>query len=313
MAKGLLVQNRRTAYILLTLMALCFGGTWVAGKLAVDAVPPMTVAAVRFAVASVLLWLWARTKPASRRLTTGDLPLILGMGLTAVAGYNVLFLTALRLAPASDGAIIVPGLAPMLTAVLAWSLLGERIARWGAFGLALALVGLVLVMGPAGGAGTHRFAGDVLFFLGAVCWAIYSIMGKSATSRFNPVRATLYATITGTLLLLPFAVAERGWMPLAAAPAAAWSGILYLGVFGTVLAFVFFYEGIQRIGAARATSFAFLVPIFGVASSVAMLGEELAPLTVAGGALVLLGLWLVQRQPAPPPARTTAVEPARSR
>jgi drug/metabolite transporter (DMT)-like permease len=73
---------------------------------------------------------------------------------------------------------------------------------------------------------------------------------------------------------------------------------------------VFFYEGVSRIGAARASAFAFLVPIFGVLSSVALLGERLSALTLAGGLLVLAGLWLVQRTPAAPPAPERAAAEA---
>ncbi len=118
----------------------------------------------------------------------------------------------------------------------------------------------------------------------------------------------MYGTVTGTLLLLPFAIGERGWTKLAAAPILAWAGTLYLAVFGTVLPFVLLYEGVRRIGAGRATSFAFLVPIFGVVSSVLILGEHLSRLTVIGGALVLAGLWLVQRRPGerPTPATQTS-------
>lgn len=301
-------RNVRTAQILLTLMAVCFGGTWVAGKVAVDSIPPITLAAARFAIASALLSLWVRSKqPTGRRVTTADLPLILAMGLTAIAGYNMLFLYGLKLAPASDGAIIVPGLAPILTAALAWPVLRERTGRWGIAGLGTALVGLILVMNPGREQASGRLLGDLLFFAGAGCWAIYSVIGKTATARFNPVNATLYGTVTGTLLLLPLAVAERGWTALAAAPVVSWLGLVYLAIFGTVLAFVFFYEGVSRIGAGRASSFAFLVPIFGVLSSVLMLGERVAALTVVGGGLVLFGLWLVQREPhataSPRPAR----------
>jgi drug/metabolite transporter (DMT)-like permease len=291
--------ERRTAFILLTFMALFFGGTWVAGKVAVDAIPPFTLAAVRFSIASILLWIWARSKaPTGRRPTVGDLPLIAGMGLTAVAAYNILFLYGLKLAPASDGAIIVPGLAPIMTAAMASVFLRERIGRWAVGGMMTALAGLILVMNPGGSHDPGRLLGDFLFFLGAACWGIYSVVGKTAIARFSPVSATLYATVTGTLFLLPFALAERGWNSLAAAPLGSWIGTLYLALLGTVLGFVFFYEGIKRIGAARATTFAFLVPIFGVVSSVLMLGEQLTASTVAGGALVLLGLWLVQRQSA---------------
>jgi drug/metabolite transporter (DMT)-like permease len=300
-------MSQRSAYVFLTFMALFFGGTWVAGKVGVDAIPPITLAAGRFGIASILLSLWARTRRVAlnpsaasgsgsgRPPRVSDLPLFLGMGLTAIAGYNMLFLYGLILAPASDGAIIVPGLAPILTAVLAALILKERIGRWGIAGLLTALVGLLLVLTPGESQSRTRFLGDLLFLGGAVCWAIYSVIGKTATARFHPVNATLYGTVTGTLVLIPLAIAERGWVQLAAAPLAAWIGLLYLAIFGTVLAFVFFYEGVRRIGAARATSFAFLVPVFGVVSSVLLLGERIAMLSILGGTLVLVGLWLVQQ------------------
>ncbi len=210
----------------------------------------------------------------------------------------MLFLYGLRLAPASDGAIIVPGLAPVFTAVLAWPLLGEHLDRMGAAGLGVAVLGLVLVVGCRGGHAATRMVGDVLFLLGAGCWAIYSLIGKAATNRFSAVRATLYGTITGTLVLLPFAIAEREWTTLAAAPLPSWIGTLYLAVLGTVVPFVFYYEGVRRIGAGRASSFALLVPICGVLSSVLVLGEQVSASTAIGGAFMLAGLWLVQRKPA---------------
>lgn len=284
------------AYLVLTLSALCFGGTWVAGKLAVDAIPPMTVAAVRFSIASLLLWGWARLQGhTSHHLTLRDLPIILTLGATAVAMYNVLFLYGLRLAPASDGAIIVPGLAPVFTALLAWIVLRERVGAWAVAGFITAFVGLYLVMNPSGARSADRFLGDLLFVLGALCWGIYSVAGKTATARFTPVTATLYATVAGTLMLLPFAIAERGWDALASAPLVSWAGVLYLGTFGTVFAFVLFYEGLKRIGAGRASAFAFLVPVIGVVTSVLLLDEKLTGITVLGGVLVLMGLWLVQR------------------
>lgn len=294
--------DRRGAYILLTLGMLCFGGTWVAGALAVDAIPPATIAVVRFALAALLLWVWDRARGQRRGpLGAGDLPLILALGATAVAGYNIVFLYGLRLAPASDGAIIVPGFAPILTTALAWLLLRERVDPRGVFGLLIGLGGVLLVMRPGGGVGAARLAGDLLFLLGAVAWAIYSLAGRAATARFTPVGATLYAFVSGTLMLLPVALLEQGWQPLLVAPAAAWGGVLYLAIFGSVLAFVLFYEGLHRVGASRAVPFAFLVPVFGVVSSVIILDEELNALVLAGGVLVLLGLWLVQSRPAAAP------------
>jgi drug/metabolite transporter (DMT)-like permease len=287
--------ERRTAYLLLLAMAVCFGGTWPAGKLAVDHVSPFTVAATRFTIATCLLALWAARRGGLVRPTRRDLPLVLALGATAVAGYNALFLYGLELAPASDGAIIVPGLAPVFTILIAWPVLGERIGARGMAGLLLAFAGLIAVIGPTGGVDGDRLLGALLFVAGAACWGVYSVLGKSATARFGAVTATLYATATGALLLLPFAVGESGWSQLANAGGSAWASILHLAVFGTVLAFVLFYEGVSRLGASRATAFALLIPIFGVVASVLILDESIGAGTFVGGVAILAGLWLVQR------------------
>ena len=286
-----------SAYLILTLSAVFFGGTWVAGEVAVAGLPPMTIASVRFIIASVLLYGWARLQGHERRPVTGrDIPLILTLGATAIAIYNALFLYGLRLAPASDGAIIVPGLAPVFTVLLAWPVLRERIGPWTVGGFGVALIGLYFVIGPGGGEpSSTRLLGDIFFILGALCWGIYAVAGKTATVRFTPVTSTLYGTVAGTLMLIPFSLAERGWEALAAAPAVSWAGLLYLATFGTVLAFVFFYEGVKRIGAGPSSAFAFLVPVIGVVSSVILLDEHLTAGMVIGGVLVLVGLWLVQR------------------
>ena len=289
--------TERAAYVMLTAMAICFGGTWVAGAVAVEAAPPFTIAALRFGVASILLFAWARlaNRPL-RRPHPRDWPLVAGLGLTAIAGYNWLFLTGPTLAPASDGAIIVPGLAPVFTLVLAGAVLRERVGARGYTGLAVAAVGLYLVVDPTGATDDRRLLGDLMFLAGAVCWGIYSVLARIASRRFDAVTTTLYGTALGTVILVPAALLEGGAERLAVAPPEAAIGIGYLALFGTVGAFVLLNLGVARIGAARASAFALLVPVVGVLSSVALLEEKLGPLTVVGGAVVLIGLWLVEHR-----------------
>lgn len=287
----------QAAYLMLTGMAVCFGGTWVAGAVAVDAAPPFAIAAARFGIASILLFAWARVArrpltPLARR----DWPLVAGLGLTAIAGYNWLFLTGLTLAPASDGAIIVPGLAPVSTALLAGAFLGERLGARGFLGLGVAVVGLLLVVGPGASFNSGRLIGDLMFLAGAACWGVYSVLARIASRRFSPVSTTLYGTALGTMILVPLALLEGGLGTLAGASPEALAGTAYLAVFGTVGAFVLFNMGVARIGAARASAFALLVPVVGVLSSVLLLKEELGPFTIVGGLVVLIGLWLIEHR-----------------
>jgi drug/metabolite transporter (DMT)-like permease len=301
-------RDQRVAYLLLIGMAAFFGGTWVAGRWAVDELPVFAVAALRFGVASALLLAWVVLR--RRRLATlrpGDLPLVLGLGLTAVAGYNWFFLTGLTLAPATDGSILVPGTIPMLTTILAVLLLAERIGRRAMIGIVVAMLGLLVVIGPAREAGGARLTGDILFLASAGVWSTYNILVRVASRRFDAISATLYAMICGTLLLAPMALLEGGGPLLVAASATAWLSIAYLAVFGSILAFVFLQVGVARIGAARASAFTLLVPLFGVGLSVLFLGERPTAATVAGGMVVLIGLWLIQTDRSA--ARRPPVEP----
>lgn len=300
-------SSDRAAYVMLAAMAVCFGGTWVPAAVAVESVPAFTIAAVRFGAASVLLFLWARLanrplSPISRR----DWPMIIGLAVTAVAGYNWLFLTGLTLAPATDGAIIVPGLAPVFTVIIATVALGERLGTRGVVGLAVAAIGLYLVVRPSGEADGTRLLGDLLFLAGAVLWGVYSVLARVASRRFNPVSTTLYGIAVGSVILVPLALLEGGVTTLASAPIEALAGIGYLAVLGTVGAFVLLNLGVARIGASRASAFALLVPVVGVLTSVLFLGEELGPTTILGGAIVLVGLWLVEHGGA---SSTAAAQP----
>lgn len=282
------------AYGLLVVMAACFAGTWVAAHWATDEVPPLLTAFWRFTVASVLLWAWARVSGIRIAIGRRDLPLVSLMAITGIVGYNLCFLYGVRLAPSSDGAIIVPGLSPIVVAVLVAIRYRVVPARRGLVGLGLALVGLVLVIGPAVTTTPERALGDLMFVGGAVCWGAYSVMSRTATMRFHPVVATLAPASIGALVFLPLSLVGDGWAPLADASPRALLSVLYLGAIGTVVAFVAFSEGIRRIGAPRASSFIVLVPLLGVVLTSTLLGEEASAFLVVGTAIVLVGLWLVQ-------------------
>jgi drug/metabolite transporter (DMT)-like permease len=287
--------ERRGAYAALLVCMVAFGGTWPAGKVSAAHVAPAAVAVARFASASALLWLWARLtgrpvpRPARR-----DLPLVAVLGLTVVFAYNLFFLYGVRHAPATDGSVLVPGMIPVVTTLLAWPVLGERPTRRTGLGLVVALVGLLFVVDPVGAVSSSRLVGDGLFVGAAFAWTGYTLAGREAVARFGSVSANVYATAAGALLLVPVVSASDAWGSLRTAPVQAWGGIAYLSVAGTVLGFVLFYEGVRQVGAARAAAFALLVPIFGVLSSVVVLGERLRPLLAVGGAIVLAGLWLVE-------------------
>jgi drug/metabolite transporter (DMT)-like permease len=299
------VRSEGSARLLMVLSAAAFGGTWVAAPWATDDIPPLTVATVRFGIAAVLLLAWCRWRGIAIAPRRADIPLIAGVALTSVAGYNILFLYGVTLAPASHGAVLVPGLIPGATLVLARLVFGEPIALRRALGVAISLGGLVLVVGPSIQGDARTALGDALFAISALLWAVYTVIGRAATRRFNSAAITFLGTAVGAAILLPLALVEPGGPGLLLdASVRALGGVVYLGTFGTVLSFVFFYEGVRGLGAARASAYSVLIPLFGVTLAVALLGEPLTNLAIVGAAIVLGGLWLTQAAspPVAPPA-----------
>jgi drug/metabolite transporter (DMT)-like permease len=295
---------RSRAPLFLVLSAASFGLTWVAAPWATDEIPPLVVACVRFAIAALLLFGWCRWRGVPVPFRRADLPVVLGATATSVVTYNVLFLYGVGLAPASHGAVIVPGLIPVVTLVLSQLLFGElaSVPRLG--GAAVALVGLGLVVGPAF-AGGQEVLGDVMFAASAVAWAGYAIVARFATQRMHAAAITCLSAACGAIAfaVLTLVVEPSGFGALATASAQALAGVIYLGTFGTVLSFVLFALGVELIGAARASAYAVLIPLFGVAATVTILGEPLDPIALVGAALVVVGLILMQareRSPAEP-------------
>lgn len=290
-------RSERVAQLLLVLMAAFFGATWVAAPWATDEIAPLTVAFIRFLVAAILLYSWCRARGIDVSAHRADLPVILGVALTSIVGYNVLFLYGVTLAPAAHGAVLVPGLIPAATLVIARVLFGEPIGRRRALGIVVSLVGLALVVGPTlGGESGSAWIGDAMFAVSAVLWAAYTIVGRAATGRFHVAAITFLGAALGAVILLPLAILQPGGFGdvMAASPRAI-GGVLYLATFGTVVSFVFFYEGIRRLGAARASAFTVLIPLFGASMTAVLLSEPLGPLSLVGAAIVIAGLVITQR------------------
>ena len=288
-------RSVRIGQLAMVLTTVAFGGTWVAAPWATDEIPPLTVACIRFAIASVLLFAWCRWRGIPIGAKRSDAPLIVGVALTSIVGYNILFLYGVTLAPSTHGAVITPGLIPGATLLLARVLLGERIRPRRIAGVGISIAGLVLVVGPALEGNPSTALGDLLFATSAFLWAVYTLLGRVATRRFHSAAITLLGTTVGAIILLPLAILEPGGLgaPFAAS-ARALGGLVYLATFGTVLSFVLFYEGVRRLGAGRASVYTVLVPLFGVSLAVLLLGETLTGTALVGAAVVLVGLWLAQ-------------------
>ncbi len=270
-------------------VALCWSGSWTAGKLGVAAIPPFELSTIRFALAGILMLVIARVTGASLGLTR--LPLVIVAGAFGIFGYNALVFYALTITPASDGALIVPTINPVLTVLLA-SFIGERLTVNKLIGLAIASVGALVVIATATGLtfSGERLLGDLLMLGGAACWSVYSILGTITTRHGSPLGVTAIACLAGAAMLFPLGFFEHGYADVPSWPLGAWLDIAYLVVFATTVGFVLFYWAVRRFGAGLASMASYLVPIFALIQAVTILGERPEPLEVVGGAIILVGV-----------------------
>lgn len=297
-----------SVFVRLVLVSLFFGGSFVAGKLAVKGVPPYTVALLRFLIASVVLYMFMIiTEGPNWTTLRNNLPLLLVLGATGIFLYNALFYIGLTFSTASNAALIVPTSIPMATSLLAALRLKEPIGRNRLAGLLVALAGVVLVArnNPAVSAGGPRW-GDLLFLAAVVCWAVYSVAGKIATTRMSAVASTTYANIIGTIMLVPPALAEKPWLTVPGQSWPFWLGIFHMSILATVLAFLWWNQGVAAIGAGRTSVFTYMVPIWALVLAAIILGERLVPGQILGGLVVVAGIWLANRNPGQSTARTDA-------
>ncbi|HEY5513963.1 MAG TPA: DMT family transporter [Geomonas sp.] len=295
-------------YFRLVLTTFFWGGTFVAARFAVREAPPFFAASCRFIIAAtvlVCLTAWQSRRegggfpvPRNFRQLAG----LFSLGLTGVFLYNAVFFTGLKLTTATNGALIV-AINPLLTAVLSALWLRERVSATQAAGLLLSLFGVAVVIARGSldiVAGLSFNRGDLIMLGAPLCWALYSILGKKALARFTPLAATAYAALFGALLLVPAALLEHGAAggPLPGFSWLGWLAILQLALLGTVVGFVWWYQGVQQIGTARAAAFVNLVPLFGAVLAALFLGERLIAPQLWGGSIVILGVYWGSRQPA---------------
>ncbi|MBC3873637.1 DMT family transporter [Undibacterium flavidum] len=290
-----------SVYLKLVCVALFWGGTFIAGRIVSTEIPHMIAATGRFLVACVFLLLLAwRVEGGLPKLTRQQKHATFGLGATGIFLYNICFLAALERMPAGRSALFV-SLSPIVTALSMAALFRERLGGLKWLGIAIAFVGatIVLTRGDVF-AVVHDISSSMgvgeLFMLGAVgSWTAYTILGKHALKGLTPIAATTYASLWGLLLLSMGALNQ---LPLLDTSKLTWqviSAIIFLGIFGTVIGFVWYYEGVKAIGPARTAVFNNLVPVFGVALSSIMLNEPVLISMVLGGLLVIAGVSLTNR------------------
>ena len=289
-------------YILLIATTTFWGSAFVTSKISVGVVPPTVAAFIRFGLGAIfaillLLLLHSRDKTV-RLIPKGSWFGIIILGFIGVAVYNLLFFWGLAFSRASDGSMIIPTLSPAITVILAALFLKERFGRQQITGLGLTLIGSAVFFSAIGFTGivnTSRIIGDLLFLAAAACWSAYTLLGKKVLQKVSPLLATAYAMFFGSIILGVVSVRDFGEIQWSSLGLGFWLNQFYLALFPSVLANWFYYLGIKRIGASRASVFMYFVPVSGLILSGLILDDVLTFLQFVGSAIMIFGLWVINK------------------
>lgn len=217
------------------------------------------------------------------------------MTLSGVTFFNTFIYGSLQFTSASNVAILET-LIPVVTIILAASILKEKLSKiqWG--GVVLSFLGAVWVVvdGRILDLGSIDWnPGDAIMIGAIACWSVYSLLVKSYMHLFPPLAAIFVMNAVSIIILLPFVAGEwflLGMPPLLTEEAV--TGIIYLGIFPSVVALLLFNRAVHLLGASMSSIFLNLLPVFTMAGAALWLGEAITIHQVTGALLVMAGVWI---------------------
>lgn len=289
------------------LIVVIWAINFIAAKIGLRSFAPLTMASFRVCGAGLVMipfYLGLKTlrlpafdiRPDRRRVfTRRDAWTFLYLGFFGVSVNQFCFTLGLHYTSVSHSAIIV-GMGPIYILILAVLLRLERATWHKAVGLAIAFTG-VAVLTSEGGLSTHSpsLLGDAITMTGSLGFATYAVLGKRVAGDYDALTMTAYNHFAGALVVLPLAV-RQAWLLGAtgnwrAVPWPAWAAILYMGLFGSAVAYALYYWLLRYLEASQLGAFTYLLPVLASILGILTLGEKGSWTQVVGGALALGGVY----------------------
>jgi drug/metabolite transporter (DMT)-like permease len=292
-------KNRGTAYntyIKLITAITIWGGSFIATKIAVQEVSPVTVVWLRFFIGTVILGYFAWKSKELSLPKRKDVLDLLWLGFLGITLHQWLQSSGLVTSEASTTAWLV-STSPVFMALLGWIFLKEKLSLRAITGFLLATIGVVLVVtkGDIRSINNGKFgaSGDILILISALNWAMFSVLSRPILKRFSAIKITFYVLFFGWLLTSVQFMVGQHWVEFNQLSIDGWTSIAFLGIFCSALAYIFYNDGLKVLPASKVGAFLYLEPLIATIAAAAVLSESIVLASLAGGGLILLGVWLV--------------------
>jgi drug/metabolite transporter (DMT)-like permease len=282
------------------LVVLFWAGNFTASKIAFTELDPLAFTALRFALATLVLWGVVRHVEGPVPLPPGALWPLVWLGVLGNTIYQLLFMEGLQRTSATKSSLILAGMPALVT--LAAGVLGiERVTTGQRAAVLVATVGVVVVIAGRGGSIVGGIGVGELYLLGAVVvWAVMTLLLRHWTLPMSSLNLTAWTMYTGTPGLviagIP-ALLRTDWHRVTIA---GWGGLAYSALLSLVAAYVLWNRGLARLGAARTVVYNTVVPLVATIIAMVALHERPGVIHIVGGAFIMGGVLLTGRGQATP-------------
>jgi len=277
-------------------MLLMWTFNYILGKIALDHIDPLSLAAFRFesaALAMLALYFFAggQRTPVRR----GDFWRIVMLAFFGVIVNQGGFTVGLNFT-SSDHSAVIAAMAPVMVLLLACAMRLEKLTWGKALGMAISFTGIV-ALETERGAGSHSpyLTGDVITLVSTVGYASYAVYAKKISRRYDPISMNTYLLVIAAIIVLPVAIRQAVTVNLRGIGWVGWSGVLYMAIFSSVAAYTIFYWALRHMEASRVAVVSYFQLIAVILFAVPILGDLPTRHLLAGAALVLLGVYLAER------------------
>ena len=293
---AIMPKNSRSAMLKALFSVLVWGASFVATKVSLRYVEPATVIWLRFSMGVAILGLAVLARGQFRVPDRKDWLYLALLGFLGITFHQWLQSTGLVTAQAVTTGWIIAS-TPIFMALLGWLMLKERLAWFQVVGIFLAAFGVLLVVtrGDLASLASGKFGnvGDFLILISAPNWAVFSVLSRRGLQRYSATLMMFYVMAFGWLFSSVLFFVGDGLGQIRNLSWNGWLGIVFLGIFCSGLAYIFWYDALQTLPIAQTGAFLYIEPIVTVIVAAIVLREQLYLATLFGGATILGGVWLV--------------------
>ncbi|HKZ69301.1 MAG TPA: DMT family transporter [Anaerolineales bacterium] len=291
-------RKKIIALLEVTFAVVAWGASFIATKVALRDVSPVTIVWLRFGMGVIILGAVVAARRQFALVPLKELTYFALLGFIGIALHQGLQSTGLQTAQATTSAWIVATI-PVIQAIMGWLFLKEKLGWLSIFGVALATFGVLLVVtkGDLGSLAQGRFGtfGDFLILLSAFNWPLFSILSRRGLKQRPATLMLLYVMGIGWLFTTILLFTGPGFSELGRLTFNGWQGVSFLGIFCTGLAYIFWYDGLKLIPASQVGVFIYIEPLVTAVLAALILREAVIAPTLIGGGIILAGVWLVNR------------------